>query len=438
MEDISDANHITRHPLQNLFSGGPNKAALVFIFVTVALDMLAVGMIVPVLPGLVKSFLGGDTARAAKMLGIFGTVWALMQFLFSPLLGCLSDRFGRRPVILLSNFGTGVDYFVMALAPTLNILFLGRVISGITSASIPTAMAYIADVTPAAERAAGFGMISAAFGLGFVLGPAFGGMLGNINPRLPFWVAGALSLANALYGLFVLPESLPRSSRGRFSWLRANPVGGIGMLRLHPNLFALGAVMFFGYLAQQVFEVYVLYTQYRYRWNDQTVGLSLALVGISSALVGAVLVKPVVKKFGDRAAMIAGLLFGSLGFAIFGLAATGIVFSTGIPVMNLWGFAGPTAQGIMSRGVGPSEQGQLQGAISALRGIASLIGPILFTFVFARALSGFAGWRMPGAPFYLAAALLVGSLLLALRVTRDGRSVDATTNPQPGNSGASS
>ncbi len=400
---------------------------------TVALDMLAVGMIVPVLPGLVKSFLGGDTARAARMLGVFGTVWSLMQFLFSPLLGSLSDRFGRRPVILLSNFGTGVDYLVMALAPTLNILFMGRVISGITSASIPTAMAYIADVTPIAQRAAGFGMISAAFGFGFVLGPALGGMLGNINPRLPFWVAGALSLVNAIYGLFVLPESLPRSSRGRFSWLRANPVGGIGMLRLRPNLLALGAVMFLGYLAHQVFEVYVLYAQYRYRWDDQTVGLSLGVVGIFSALVGVVLVKAAVKRFGDRAAMLGGLLFGSLGFAIFGAATNGVVFSFGIPVMNLWGLAGPSAQGLMSRGVGPSEQGQLQGAISALRGIAGLIGPILFTFVFARAITGFGNLRVPGAPFYLAAALLFSSLLLAFRVDQNDYSVSVALDAQPGN-----
>ncbi len=419
--------------MQSLFSGGPGKAALAFIFVTVALDMLAVGMIVPVLPGLVKGFLGGDTARAARMLGVFGTVWSLMQFLFSPLLGSLSDRFGRRPVILLSNLGSGVDYLVMALAPNLSLLFIGRVISGITSASIPTAMAYIADVTPIAQRAAGFGMISAAFGLGFVLGPAFGGILGNINPRLPFWVAGALSLANALYGLVVLPESLPRALRGSFCWRRANPVGGIGMLRLRPNLLALGAVMFLGYLAHQVFEVYVLYAQYRYRWDDRSVGFSLAIVGIFSALVGAVLVKPAVKKFGDRATMLAGLLFGSVGFAIFGAAANGLVFSFGVPVMNLWGLAGPTAQGLMSRGVGPSEQGQLQGAISASRGIAGLIGPILFTFVFASAITGFSEWRVPGAPFYLAAALLFSSLLLAFRIDQNDYSVSVALDAQPGN-----
>ncbi len=427
------SSYMASRPVKTFFSPGAGNAALAFIFVTVALDMLAVGMIVPVLPGLIKSFLGGDTARAARMLGLFGTVWAGMQFLFSPLLGSLSDRFGRRPVILLSNFGTGVDYFLMALAPTLNLLFLGRVVSGITSASIPTAMAYIADVTPVAQRAAGFGMVSAGFGLGFVLGPAFGGILGNVNPRLPFWVAGALSVLNACYGFFVLPESLPKELRGPFSWLRANPIGGIGMLRLRPNLLSLGAVMFLGYLAHQVFEVYVLYAQYRYRWSDQTVGLSLAVVGIFSALVGAVMVKPAVQRFGDRSVMLAGLFFGSVGFAVFGAATQGVVFSAGIPIMNLWGLAGPTAQGLMSRDVGSTEQGQLQGAISALRAIAGLIGPLLFTLVFARAVTGFGGWRLPGAPFYLAAALLFTSMLLAWGVTRDDRIRTARLGSQPGN-----
>ncbi len=395
----------------------PDRAALAFIFVTVALDMLSVGMIVPVLPGLVKSFLGGDTAHAAKLLGIFGTVWSGMQFLFSPLLGSLSDRFGRRPVILLSNFGTGIDYLLMALAPTLGLLFVGRIISGITSASVPTAMAYIADVTPVAKRAASFGMINAAFGLGFVLGPAFGGALGNVNPRLPFWVAGALSLANALYGMFLLPESLPKELRCPFSWSRANPVGGVKLLKGRPTLSRLAIVIFLGYLTQQVFEVYVLYANYRYHWNDRTVGLSLAAVGICSAVVGAALVKPAVKIIGDRATLLAGLLCGSLGFCVLGWATSGIGFWAGIPIMNLWGLAGPTAQSFMSVEVRPSEQGQLQGALGTLHGVAGLIGPIFFTVVFASAVTATLSQYVLGAPFYLAALLLFGSFLIALGAT---------------------
>src|SRR6266540_7012967 len=223
---------------------GPRRAALAFIFVTIVLDMLALGMIAPVLPKLVERFVGGDTAHAAEIYGLFGTVWALMQFFFSPVLGALSDRFGRRTVILLSNFGLGLDYIFMALAPTLWWLFAGRVISGITAASYPTAGAYIADVTPPEKRAAGFGMIGAAWGVGFVMGPALGGLLGKVNPRLPFWAAAGVTLLNALYGLFVLPEALAPESRKAFSWRRANPVGSLALLRSHPELLGLSSVNF--------------------------------------------------------------------------------------------------------------------------------------------------------------------------------------------------
>jgi len=229
----------------------PRRAALVFIFITVVLDMLALGMIVPVLPKLVEDFVGGNTARAAEIYGLFGTVWALMQFVFSPVLGALSDRFGRRPVILLSNFGLGLDYIVMALAPDVSWLFVGRVISGITSASTSTAYAYIADVAPPEKRAAGFGMLSAAFGLGFVVGPAIGGVLGNIDPRLPFWVAAGFSFLNYMYGLLVLPESLSMERRERFSWRRANPMGSLKLLRSHRELFGLAIVNFIGSIAHE-------------------------------------------------------------------------------------------------------------------------------------------------------------------------------------------
>jgi len=246
-------------------AGKPRRAAVAFILVTIALDMLALGMIIPVLPKLVERFMGGDTARAAEIFGAFTTVWALMQFLFSPLLGALSDRYGRRPVILLSNLGLGLDYIVMALAPTLMWLFVGRVISGITAASISTAQAYIADVTPPDRRAASYGLLGGAFGLGFILGPALGGLLGAIEPRLPFWAAAAFSLANAAYGLFVLPESLALDHRSGFSWRRANPVGSLLLLRSHPELSGLASANFFANLAHVVLPtVFVLYAGYRY------------------------------------------------------------------------------------------------------------------------------------------------------------------------------
>jgi DHA1 family tetracycline resistance protein-like MFS transporter len=240
---------------------GGRVAALNFIFITVLLDMLALGIIVPVLPRLVVDLLHGNTARAAEVIGLFATVWALMQLLFSPLLGLLSDRFGRRPVILLSNLGLGLDYIVMALAPTVRWLFVGRVLSGITSASITAATAYISDVTPVERRARAFGLIGAAFGVGFVLGPAVGGWLGAKNPRLPFWVAAAFSLLNALYGLVVLPESLsPAKRQPRIRWKDANPLGALKLLRSHPELLGLATVNFLGYVAHEVYAtVFVLY-----------------------------------------------------------------------------------------------------------------------------------------------------------------------------------
>jgi DHA1 family tetracycline resistance protein-like MFS transporter len=395
------------------------RAAAAFIFVTIALDMLAMGMIAPVLPGLITGFLGGNHARAAEMFGIFGTVWAVMQFGFSPLLGSLSDRFGRRPIILLSNFGLGVDYLVMALAPTLGWLFVGRVVSGVTSASIPTAMAYIADVTDPEKRAEAFGMVSAAFGLGFVLGPALGGVLGDVNPRLPFWVAGGMSLLNAMYGMFVLPESLPRERRGTFSLKRANPLGSLTLLRSHRELFGIGCVLLLSYLTQQSLQnTWVLYTDYRYHWSARAVGLSLALVGVGSVIVGALLVRPMVRWFGQRTTLLLGLAIGWVGFAIFGLAPTGTLFLLGIPLMNLWGLTGPTAQGLMSVHVTPQEQGQLQGAVQCIRGLTALIGPGLFTFVFAMAIKPHAHVHLPGAPFLLAAGVLLSALPLAVMVTR--------------------
>ena len=397
----------------------PKRSAIAFIFVTVALDMLALGMIAPVLPGLVTQFLGGDTAQASQMYGLFATAWGVMQFFCSPILGSLSDRFGRRPVILMSNLGLGLDYLVMAVAPTLPWLFVGRVFSGATSASIPTAMAYIADVSPPEKRSQAFGMISAAFGLGFIVGPAFGGFLGHYNPRLPFWVAGLLSLLNACYGLFVLPESLPRENRAPFSWRRANPVGALTLLRSHKELVVLALTIFLGYLAQQALaSVWVLYAEYQYHWDDRLVGLSLAAVGFSSAVVGAVLVKPITKRIGERAALNIGLLFGAIGFGLYAIARSPALFWLGIPVMSLWGLATPVSQGLMTRYVSPSEQGQLQGAINSTRSITTLIGPALFTFTFAAAIKPGA-LHVPGAPFLISSALLLTSLLLARRINFD-------------------
>ena len=396
------------------------EAAFVFIFATVLLDMLAVGIIIPVLPKLVFDFLGGNAGETAKILGIFGTAWALMQFFFSPLQGALSDSFGRRLMILLSNFGVGLDYVLMALAPTLGWLFVGRVISGITAASISTAYAYVADVTPPDKRAARFGLLGAAFGAGFVLGPALGGLAGTISPRLPFWIAAGLSLANACYGLVILPESLPIARRARFAWRRANPFGALALLRSQALLLRLAFVNFLGNLAHAVLpSIGVLYMMYRYGWNESLVGLTLAAVGVASIVVQGLVVGPVTRWVGERAALMLGLVFGVGGFLIFALAPTGLIFWLAIPVMALWGLEGPACMALMSRLVGSSEQGQLQGANASVTGIANLFGPGLFTLTFAFAIGGGREFNLPGAPFLIASFLLAAAAVAAWLATRE-------------------
>jgi DHA1 family tetracycline resistance protein-like MFS transporter len=397
----------------------PRRAAFVFIFITVALDMLSLGMIMPVLPKLVENFMGGDTARAAEIFGVFGTAWALMQFFFSPVLGALSDSYGRRPVVLISNFGLALDYVLMALAPNLWWLFAGRVISGISAASIATSYAYVTDVTPAEQRAAKFGLLGAAFGLGFVLGPALGGVLGAIDPRMPFWVAAGLSMLNALYGLLVLPESLPRGQRTRFEWKRANPVGSLKLLRSHPELSGLAVSEFLAALAHVVLpSVWVLYAGYRYGWDERAVGLSLAVVGVCAVIVQAGLVGPVVKAIGERRALMFGLAGGVAGFMVFGIAETGLVFCLGIPLLALWGIANPAISSLMTRRVSETEQGQLQGANASIQGIANLAGPFVFTLAFAWSIGGGKDTHWPGAAFVLAAAMLVGAAAIAWSATR--------------------
>ena len=395
------------------------SAAFVFVFITVLLDMLALGIIIPVLPRLVVDFVGGDAARGADYLGLFGTVWALMQFVFSPVHGMLADRFGRKPVILISNFGLGLDYILMALAPTLWWLLAGRIISGICAASISASYAYIADVTPAEKRAARFGMMGVAFGVGFVLGPALGGLAGNVDPRLPFWIAAALSLANGLYGVFILPESLPADRRSRFAWRRANPVGSLALLRSHPELGGLSLATFLGNLAHASLpSIAVLYMMYRYGFDERAVGLTMAGVGLSAMIVQGGLIGPTIARFGERTAMIMGLLFGIAAFLLWALAPSAPFFFLGIPLMSLWGIANAASMGLMSRQVAATEQGQLQGANSSLMGIANLFGPGLFTQAFALLVGERAVWHLPGAPFLLAALLLVFAVVVATAATQ--------------------
>ncbi len=390
-------------------------AAVAFIFVTILLDMLALGLIIPILPKLVESFVDNDTARAARIFGLFGTAWALMQFVFSPVLGSLSDRFGRRPVVLLSNFGLALDYVLMALAPSLLWLFVGRLISGVTSASISTSFAYIADITPPEKRAAVFGKIGAAFGAGFILGPALGGLLGDVDPRLPFWVAAGLSFANAMYGLLILPESLPSDRRTPFRWKSANPVGAFRLLGSDRLLAGLSWTNFVAQTAHVVLpSTFVLYATYRYGWDTKTVGLTLAMVGVCAMVVQGAGIGPIVRLLGERCALMLGLISGAIGFLIFGLAPTGPLCWLGIPVMALWGVSGAASQALMTQLVAPELQGQLQGATSSVQSVSQLAGPFLFTLTFAYFIGEQAPVQLPGAPFLLASLLLVLALGIAL------------------------
>lgn len=397
----------------------PRRAAITFIFVSMVLDIVAFGIVIPVLPQLIRGFLGGDTARAAEMYGIFGTTWAAMQFVCSPFLGALSDRFGRRPVLLLSIFGLGLDYLLMAVAPTLTWLFVGRVLSGMTAAGFATATAYIADVTPPERRAGAFGLVGAAWGFGFIVGPALGGILGATDPRLPFFVAGGLALVNALYGFFVLPESLPPERRASFSLARANPLGALRLLQGRPQLLGLSVVSFLYNLGHTVFpSVFVLWASYQLHWEAKQVGWALAMVGVANVLVQGGLVRPLVKRLGERRALAIGALFGTAGFALYGVAATVPVFWLGAAVYAPAGFFNPSLLGLISQRADPSEQGRVQGATSSIMGIAGMIGPGFFTTAFAWAIRDGIGAPLPGLPFLVAAALFALAGLIAWRITR--------------------
>src|SRR6195256_2115917 len=390
------------------------------------------GLIIPVLPKLILDFLGGKMTDAANWNGWFALVFALMQFVCSPLLGVLSDRFGRRPVILLSNLGLGLDYVVMALAPTIGWLFLGRIISGITTSSIPTAMAYIADVTPKEKRASAFGMIGMAFGIGFAFGPALGGLLGSVSPRLAFWVAAGLSLTNWLYGYLFVPESLSPERRQKFSLGRANPVGSLVLLRSHPELWRLAVIQFLAYTAHNVFGVWVLYAIYRFAWTELTTGLSLMVVGVSTGLISALLTGPMVKRFGEKITLYVGQFCGATGMFIAGIARNSLQFFASIPIISLWNISMPAAQSMMTHRVSEREQGELQGALQSMRSITFIIGPIMFLRVFSWFIDPKHGVHLPGAPYFLASVLLFCAMLMSTRIREQPASERAASPHEMG------
>lgn len=407
-------------------SSAPSRAGVIFIFITLVLDVLAMGVIIPVFPKLIEGFVEGTQADAVRLGAIAAIAWALMQFIFTPIQGALSDRFGRRPVLLISMTGLGLDYILMALAPSLTWIIIGRILSGIAAASFSTANAYITDITPPEKRAAAFGMMGAAFGIGFVLGPLLGGVTGSIDPRLPFWIAAGLSLLNALYGYFILPESLPPEKRAKvFTLTNANPVGALAMLRSHPELFGLATAQFLYMLAHNVYPaIFAWFVTYRYGWDELMISYALALVGVTSIIVQGGLTGMVVKKLGERRSMIFGLCCGITGFLIYALGPTGLWVWIAIPVSALWAFYSPAAQSLMTQRVSASEQGRLQGALASMNGISFIIAPVLYPMTFAAALDArdiVGPWPVLGAPFFIAALLLVFALILAERATRHRR-----------------
>ena len=393
---------------------------MAFILVTLFIDILGIGIIVPILPVLIREFLGGNNVQAAVYYGVIISTYATMQFLCAPVLGALSDRHGRRPVILVSLFGLGIDYLIQGWAPSIGWLFLGRIIAGIMGASITTANAYIADVSTPQTRAQNFGFVGAAFGLGFIFGPVLGGLLGAISLRLPFFVAAGLALVNWLYGFFVLPESLAPEHRSTVSWRKMNPLASLRRLGTYPLVAGLAVAFLFATMAQRGLEnVWILYTGFRYGWDLLTNGLTLGLVGVMAVLVQGLLIKPIVARIGERRSITLGLTVSTLAFLAYGLASQGWMVSVIIVFGALAGVALPTIQGLVAGTVLPSEQGKIQAAFTSLTSLTAIFSPLIFTAgLFSFFTSAAAPVILPGAPFFLGSLLFLVSLGLLVRLFR--------------------
>jgi DHA1 family tetracycline resistance protein-like MFS transporter len=396
------------------------EAAFGFIFASALMNSVSFGIMIPILPNLIRQFTGGDTAAASEWNLFFGATWGVMQFFFGPILGMLSDRVGRRPVLLISFFGLAIDFLFMAFAPTLWWLYVGRVLNGMTASSFSTAGAYIADITPPERRAKTFGMMTSAFSFGFIIGPTIGGILGQHDLRAPFLAAAALTALNFLYGLLVLPESLPPEKRLKsFQWRRANPVGSLSLLRTHPGLLGLAGVGFLFQLSQVVLPtIFVLYTTYRYGWTPRILGFTFLLTGVLGVMVQMFLVGPIVARIGERRTVLVGAAIGALGFLWYGWAPKGWIYLLGAPIFCFAGLLMPGLQGLMTQRVPPNEQGQLQGAMQSLQGIASIFGPVIFGETFAWSLRHEAVLHAPGLAIYLSAGLLGLAFALALGKAR--------------------
>ncbi len=392
------------------------EPALAFIFITLLLDVIGFGIIIPVFPKLILQLIGGTLSEASQYGGWLMFAFAFAQFLFSPVMGNLSDKYGRRPVLLFSLFGFAVDYLFLALAPTIGWLFLGRVIAGITGASMTTATAYIADISLPEKRAQNFGMIGAAFGLGFIIGPAIGGTLGQFGPRVPFFVAAGLTFLNWLYGYFVLPESLKPENRRAFDFKRANPAGSLLHLRKYPVIGGLIGSLLCVYIAGYAVQgTWTFFTMEKFKWDEAMVGYSLAFVGIMIALVQGWLIRYINPKLGQKRSVYWGLALNTIGFILFAVATQGWMLFVFLIPFCLGGICGPALQGIMSNQVPANEQGELQGALTSLVSVTAIIGPPLMTNLFAYFTGNNPPFYFPGAPLIMGAILSLVSLVLAMR-----------------------
>lgn len=389
------------------------SAAIGFIFITLLIDITGWGIIIPVVPKLIEELINGDISEAAKYGGWLSFAYAFTQFIFSPLVGNLSDKFGRRPIILISLLGFTVDYIFLALSPTIWWLFIGRIIAGITGASVTTASAYIADVSTDEDRAKNFGMIGAAFGLGFIIGPVIGGVLGHYGSRVPFYAAAVLCLLNFLYGLFILPESLDKKNRREFQWKRANPVGSFKFLKKHPEISALTTALILIYIAGHAVQSnWSFFTMYKFGWTERMVGISLGVVGLMVGLVQGVLIRWINPRIGDRKSIYYGLMLYAFGMLLYAFSSQGwmmLVFT--IPYC-LGGICGPALQSVITKSVQPNEQGELQGALTSLMSATSIVGPPLMTNLFYYFTHDEAPFQFAGAPFLLACILMVISILI--------------------------
>ena len=390
-------------------------AALAFIFITILIDVIGLGVIIPVLPTLIEQLTGEGVSRASQYAGWLSFAYAGAQFFFAPVIGGLSDRFGRRPVLLASLLGLGVDYVFLALAPTIAWLFVGRVVAGITGASFTTATAYIADVSPPEKRAQNFGLVGAAFGLGFIVGPVLGGLVAHWGPRVPFVVAAALSLLNFTYGLLVVPESLPAAQRRPFEWRRANAVASLARLRQYPQIIGLVVALVLLFLAGSATQsVWTFYTIYKFGWGEKLIGYSLGAVGLGALVVQGGLVRVALPRLGAARAIVLGMVCYLTGHLLFALATRGWMMFAITAVYALGGLAGPAMQGAISSQVPPTEQGELQGTLTSLISATGVVGPLLMTSLFAYFTGPHAPAQLPGAPFLLGALLSLLALFIAL------------------------